>query len=178
MAERVGPLGAAAPVAIASLPPATRFVFRGSGDAADRCGNAFGCALPRAICRAERSDDRAALSLGPDEWLLLADEGARDAIAAAMAAALRGVPHSLVDVSHRQVAFAVSGPRADALLNAGCPLDLHVSAFPVGMATRTLLAKAEMTLWRLEQPRFRLEVARSFARYVLAFLKAAEGGIG
>ena len=38
------------------------------------------------------------------------------------------------------------------------------------MVARTLLLKAEITLWRREAERFRLEVARSFAPYVAAIL--------
>ena len=53
------------------------------------------------------------------------------------------------------------------------PLDLDVDAFPVGMVARTLLLKAEITLWRRETERFRLEVARSFAPYVAAILTAS-----
>jgi sarcosine oxidase, subunit gamma len=83
---------------------------------------------------------------------------------------LSDLPHSLVDVSHRQTAFEVSGPQATLLLNAGCPLDLDLSAFPVGMCTRTVLAKAEIVLWRTSQDVFHVEVWRSFADYVSRFL--------
>src|SRR5204862_236244 len=81
---------------------------------------------------------RAALWLGPDEWLLIAPEPAPRRFAAALAEALTGLPHSLVDVSHRQSALALSGPQATTLLAAGCPLDLDVGPFPVGMCTRTI----------------------------------------
>ena len=57
-------------------------------------------------------------------------------------------------------------PARRALLSAGVPLDLDLVGFPVGMAARTLLLKAEITLWRREETRFRIEVARSFGPYV------------
>ena len=53
------------------------------------------------------------------------------------------------------------------------PLISTFAAFPVGMATRTLLLKAEIGLWRREAERFRLEVARSFSPYVAAVLDAS-----
>ena len=85
-------------------------------------------------------------------------------------AALAGVFHALIDVSHRQTGLEIAGPGAARLLAAGVPLDLDLSAFPVGMVTRTLLLKAEIALWRREAERFRLEVGRSFAPYVAAAL--------
>ena len=78
-----------------------------------------------------------------------------------------------VDVGHRQVALLVTGAQAEELLNAGCPLDLHVSQFPVGACTRTLLGKTEIVLWRRGAEQFHVEVARSFAFYAWTFLETA-----
>jgi sarcosine oxidase subunit gamma len=63
------------------------------------------------------------------------------------------------------------------VLAAGCPLDLEADAFPVHMCTRTMLAKAEIVLWRTGAEEFRLEVWRSFAAYVSQFLAEAARGI-
>jgi sarcosine oxidase subunit gamma len=41
------------------------------------------------------------------------------------------------------------------------------------MCTRTVLAKAEIVLWRTEPNTFHLEVWRSFEAYVRQFLTAA-----
>ncbi len=54
--------------------------------------------------------------------------------------------------------MAVSGSRAARVVNAFCALDLHPSAFPVGMCTRTMLGKAEIILWRTEADTFRIDV--------------------
>jgi sarcosine oxidase, subunit gamma len=69
-------------------------------------------------------------------------------------------------VSHRQFALEVSGPHAEVILRGACPLDLDISRFPVGMCTRTLLAKADITLWRTREDAFHMEIWRSFAGYV------------
>jgi len=152
---------------------ATRFIFRGSTEAAARMSAAFDIVIPNEPCRAAEAGERAALWLGPDEWLLLARDGEASAIAAHAAAKLGDTPHSLVDISHRQVGMNVSGPRAADLLAAGCPLDLDLAALPIGMCTRTLLAKAELVLWRRGPDLFRLELRRSFAAYAWAFLTEA-----
>jgi sarcosine oxidase subunit gamma len=151
--------------------PATRFVFRGRGPAIDAATAAFGVAPPREACRAAEAAERAALWLGPDEWLLLAPDGEGAAIATAFAAI--EAPHSLVDVSHRSTAINLSGSEVTTVIASGCPLDLHLAAFPVGMCTRTLYAKAEIVLWRRAVDRFRLECGRSFAPYVHGVLAAA-----
>jgi sarcosine oxidase, subunit gamma len=156
---------------IRPLPPSARFNFRGRGEVVDVASAAFGIALPREACRAEAAGSRAALWLGPDEWLLLADPEDGPAIEAKLEAALAGQRHSVVDVSHRNTAFALTGPGAAAALNAGCPLDLDISSFPIGMCTRTIFGKAEIVLWRTDTERFHVEVWRSFASYVIQYLE-------
>lgn len=161
-----------AKVKAVALPFASRWALRGGPDVALHAGSAFGAPPPLQPLRAAAEGPRAALWLGPDEWLLIAEDEPAG-LAAALEAALAGVPHALVDVSHRQCAIEISGPGAARLLNAGVPLDLDLAAFPVGMATRTLLLKAEIVLWRRDAERFRLEVARSFAPYVAGVLTAS-----
>ncbi|MBO0905822.1 sarcosine oxidase subunit gamma [Jiella sonneratiae] len=113
---------------------------------------------------------RTALRLGPDEWLLLVGADEVDERSEAIGAALSGAAFSLVDVSHRDVTFEVTGEGADVVINAGCPIDLSAKAFPVGSATRTLLGKAEIVLQRLGPDSFTVTSWRSFAPYVRGFL--------
>jgi sarcosine oxidase, subunit gamma len=166
----------AASTAVRALPPATRYVLRGGPKVRSAAQAALGFPVPEIPCRAG-GGERAALWLGPDEWLLIAPLRLAAALPAMLNRALDGLPHSLVDVSHRQTGLTVSGPEAPTLLAAGCPLDLDASAFPVGMCTRTMLAKAEIVLWRTEPLEFRVEVWRSFSAYVSLFLAEAARGI-
>ena len=186
---------------VQALPPAERHVLRGGPAVMTGAGKALGLRISQTACRAAiavqappdleqagqagaaaaqiplpTSSDLAALWLGPDEQLLLAPVGSD--LAADLEPALQGLPHSLVDVSHRQSAFQVSGPSAAVLLNAGCPLDLDSTAFPIGMCTRTVLAKAEIVLWRTGQDVFHVEVWRSFADYVSSFLAEVARELG
>lgn len=152
-----------------------RFVYRG---APELFPAAFGVGLPTSPMHAHVEGSRAALWLGPDEWLLLAPDADGSAVGVALAAALAGQAASLVDVGHRQVGLVVTGPRAADLINAGCPLDLDLAGFPVGMCTRTVLAKVEIMLWRTADDTFRIEVARSVAPYVVELLREAMFGVG
>jgi sarcosine oxidase subunit gamma len=166
-------LPAAEDCGLSILPPGSRFIFRGAAPAVDAASQGFGLSLPRVPCRAAALGDRAALWLGPDEFLLLAPEAEGSAVGSALARSLHGIAHALVDVSHRDTAIAISGPDAAARLNAACPLDLEQAAFPVGMCTRTVFGKAGILLWRNGADRFRLDAPRSFAAYVWQLLEQA-----
>jgi sarcosine oxidase subunit gamma len=158
---------------LVAAPPCARFILRGRPAAIAAAAGPLGVALPRTPCRAVTAGTIAALWLGPDEFLLLAPEAEGAALAARLAAALEGLAHALADVAHRQAAMLLSGPEAAVALNAGCPLDFDPDAFPIGMCTRTVLAKAEIVLWRTGAEAFRIEAARSFLPYVWAYLEAA-----
>ncbi|MEO5808135.1 sarcosine oxidase subunit gamma family protein [Devosia sp.] len=174
--KRAAPLAEAIQMAgdatLVPAPAATRFILRGAA-AVDAVGKAFGVALPTRPCRAESSGDHAALWLGPDEWLLLAPVAETETLQATLNQAVAGIACAVVDISHRQTAVLLQGAGATAILNAGTPLDLSLTAFPVGMAVRTIFEKAEIVLWRNGETSFHIEVWRSFAPYVVALLKAA-----
>ena len=171
--DGLNPIRVEGAVTVTSLPSATRFSFRGDAKAASACSKAFGATLPTQLMKAESVDGRTAISLGPDEWLLIAPDGEVDRLETAIKNALGDHHHSLVDISHRNTAFTVSGPKAETLLASGCLLDLHPSAFPVGMATRTIYSKADIVLWRPHDTSFRVELWRSFVPFVWGLLEEA-----
>jgi len=168
-----------AELTMAPLAPATRLIFRGKPPAIAAAGMAFGAPLSLTACRAVTFEDRAALWLGPDEYLLIGPEGTAESLEQRFADALGQLPYALVDVSQRQTGLTITGSKAAIALNAGCPLDLDIADFPVGMCTRTVFCKAEIVLWRTEPNTFRVEVWRSFSPYVweLLALAAQEGDI-
>jgi sarcosine oxidase, subunit gamma len=149
---------------------AARFVFRGDLQARLAAGTALGAPLATVTGRAVTQGSRAALTLGPDEHLFIVAEHEATTFRAEFGSSLSGLPHSLVDVSHRQVALELRGAHAEWLLAAACPLPLDAAAFPVDACTRTVFAKAEIMLWRMGPHVFRVEVARSYCRYVVDLL--------
>jgi len=162
---------------LTGLRPVTRFAFHGGAAARAAAHPVWGLAFSEEACRANANSTRATLWMGPDEYLLL-DFGPCEPSAGAssstlfdaLAGALADVPHALVDISHRQFAFEMAGPHAATILSGACPLDLDLDYFPVGMCTRTVLAKADVMLWRTRADAFHLEVWRSFAGYVTGVL--------
>lgn len=153
-------------------PDRGRRLFRGRDAARQAAAAALGITAPDAL-RAASTGGTDALWLGPDEWLLLGpDPGA------SLAEALSNIPHSLVDIGDRQLGFEASGANFMPVLNAGCPLDLSRATFPIGMCTRTLLAKSEIVLWRRADGMFHIEVARSLAPYLTAYLAEVARSVG
>jgi heterotetrameric sarcosine oxidase gamma subunit len=157
---------------MAVLAPITLLSVRAGPHAATSIGLGIGVLLPTVPNRSVIARDRAALWLGPDEWLIQAPPGAT-ALAAQAQTSAAPYPASVVDVSHRTRALEITGPRAAWCLNAFCALDLDIQALPIGMCTRTLLGKAEIVLWRIAAEVFRLDVPRSLLPYVWACLEEA-----
>jgi sarcosine oxidase, subunit gamma len=105
-------------------------------------------------------DDRLVLWLGPDEWLVLGGTEADYADAAAA-----------VDVSANRVALELAGEDAAAVLAQGCSLDLEV--MPPGGCAQTLLARAQVILYRPASDAFGILVRPSFAGYLREWLRDA-----
>lgn len=161
-------------VTLAPVGPRPQVSLRTHPEARGAMAEALGIALPERPKTSASGDGLAALWLGPDEWLLVADAASGRTAAGLVAAAEGATPdQSAVDVSDRFVAVAVEGMAAEAVLAAGCPQDLRLRTFPVGAASRTLLAKAEVILWRRGETRFEVFLARSFADYGWLFLAEA-----
>lgn len=156
-------------VKLAVLAPAERISLRAPEGSVAALSKALGVTLPKSPKTSATKDGRTALWLGPDEWMVF-DEKGKDPLADC--AGVRQL-HSAVGISHRNVAISVTGPAAAACINAGCPQDLSLAAFPVGACSRTILGKSEILLLRTAEDAFRVECWRSFSDYVFAFLAQA-----
>ena len=98
-------------------------------------------------------------------------------------AALRGAAGeaflTTVDVSANRVGIEVAGPDAARLLAFGCSLDLDHPAFGMGRCAQTVVARAGVVLWQVDEvPTYRLLVRPSFAAYLHAWLEDAATGLG
>jgi sarcosine oxidase subunit gamma len=152
-------------------PPAARLLLQGDAQARIAAAAAWGVPFSEESCRARVGQGRATLWLGPDEHLMWQESRDGALPIAELERALAPYPHSLVDISHRQTALEISGPDATLILSGACPLDLDLQQFPVQMCTRTVLAKAEIILWRTAEESFHIEVWRSFLSYTEHLLR-------
>ena len=154
------------PVLVEDLAPAPRLSLRVKPAHRVTLGQALGLDLPTRVGARMAAGGTEALCLGPDEWLITAPEGA--GLADAVHAVYAGAPHSLVDISDREITLRLSGPAVLDLLATCCPR--NVAAMPVGSAARTLFDSATVVLWRDGPTDFRMDIWRSFAPHVRSLL--------
>lgn len=133
---------------------------------------ATGVALPLEPNRWNCDGDRAAIWLGPDEWLFVAPDGEAESMEQAIRAARPNDPWlSLVDVSHNYASVLLSSPRIRDLLAKGCTLDLHPRAFGPGDCAQTVLAKTRVLLRAVDDGKsIELWIRNSFACYTMHWL--------
>ena len=165
------PATGAGQVLLTVQPEAARFNLRIDPGHLAAASDAFGLALPSVIGRGARDGARRALCLGPDEWVLSAAATDRDAIVGAFASRYAELPHSLVEISDREIAVTLEGASAVTLLTVGCPVD--VASFAVGSGARTIFDGVQVVLYRDGLDRFTLEIWRSFLPHVLELLETA-----
>lgn len=166
--------GQADGVTLAEAPARARLNLRlDPEDAAalDAVAAALGMALPLVPNTAAATEGRAALWLGPDEWLLSAPAEDDAALAEALGAALAGRHHSLTDVSAMYATLVLAGPHAREALMKGCRLDLHARAFAPGACMQTALARANVILHMTDDaPTCEITVRNSFSVYLATWL--------
>lgn len=147
------------PVVISELPLEARFNLRVGSTDKKAIEKALGLALPDRVGSAESVRQRSALCLGPDEWVVNSSAKDADALEASLAEA--NVPHSLVNITDREVTWKLSGPRAAELLSTGIARDLAKLEPQTG--ARTVFDGVQAVLFRETEHDWTLSVWRSFA---------------
>ena len=136
-----------------------------------RLESTLGFALPVVPNTIGSGEDRRALWLGPDEWLVVGPDNQREAMEQALRHGLNGAFGSIVDVSASRTLLEIRGPKGRELLAHGVPIDLDARSFGPGRCAQTLLAKAEVVIERRDdEPTFHLYILSSFAPYVAEWL--------
>ena len=175
-AERFATLSAASggELSVSELPFVTQVNLRADlKDAGLMQGltSALGFALPVVPNTVASRDDRRALWLGPDEWLVVGPDGQREALEQTLRNGLNGTFASIVDVSANRTLLEIRGPKAHKLLAHGVPIDLDARSFRPGQCAQTLLAKAQLIIECMNDgPTFHLYVRSSFASYLADWL--------
>ncbi len=130
-----------------------------------------GCDLPTGANTVLRNGhrQRSILWLGPDEWLIVGEEGSE--VGAELTKAFSDRHVSVLDASANRVIIEISGPGAREVLARGCSLDLHPREFATDQCAQTLLAQVQIILEQTTNaPTFRIYVRPSFSRYLADWL--------
>lgn len=140
-----------------------------SSAAAHAIEKVLGTTLPRSVQDVTERGEHSVLWLGPDEWLVVSETSV-DVLLPALVGGVDGAHAAVVDVSANRTTLELQGAAARAVLQKGCPVDLHPRAFGPGRAVATTLARIPLVLWQVGPDSFRLLPRSSFADYVARWL--------
>jgi sarcosine oxidase subunit gamma len=127
-------------------------------------------ALPSHPNTVTQGSTHAALWLGPNEWLLQSTEPRNATVARTLRSSLAGQFAAAVDVTSSYTVVELSGDRAGAVIQKGCPLDLHPRVFAVGQCAQSHFFKAPIVLRPLAGDAYELVLRRSYADYAARML--------
>lgn len=137
--------------------------------AARKLEGALGTTLPGSSGEVRTHGQHSVLWLGPDEWLVVSQMSA-DVLVTALTQSVAGEHAAVLDVSANRTVLELKGAAARAVLEKGCPLDLHPRGFAPGHAVTTTLARIPLVLWQVGPDFYRLLPRSSFADYVARWL--------
>lgn len=141
------------------LPDVTMVVLRVRDDVHD---------LPMPGKSIVMGDDRV-VAVGPDEWLVIADDGDAEALCVR-------VGHyggCILQCSGNRARYRIEGDHARQLLSAGCSFD--VDNLKPGDAISTMLARAQVIIIAETKSSFLVLPRRSFASYLEAWSSTIRG---
>ena len=140
-----------------------------ASDAGERLGALTG-GLPSASGEVRGSGGTAVLWLGPAEFLLVAPPESHESLGGGLprtlVEALGDGAGQVVDLSANRTTLELSGPRARAVLEKGCSLDLHPRTFKTGTALSTEIGGIPAILWKTEEETYRVVPRASFAEFL------------
>ena len=168
-------------VVLSEIPYLSQFVLRGNAgnlDFTTGVEKALKLSLPISPCTSssDKTDNSHILWMGPDEWLIVGPSDDQAHIYGSVSKAVKKQHFSLVDVTESRTLIRLSGTQAKSVLEKGCSIDLHPSAFSPGSVVNTHLSHAHIILHHRnsnKQSTYDLYVHRSFSEYLWSWLEDA-----
>ncbi len=160
-------------LSIRELPFVSQVNLRADPKEADlmqRLATAIGFALPIVPNSVTSGEDRRALWLAPDEWLVVGPDGQQVAIDQELRVVLSEARGSVVDVSANRTVIEIRGSKVRDLLAHGVSIDLDARSFSPGQCVQTLLSKAQVIIECRDQSGLILYIRASFATYAAEWL--------
>jgi sarcosine oxidase subunit gamma len=132
---------------------------------AGRIETRLGVPLPTGCGAVTSGEGVTVLWLSPDEFLVISQRQAVE-LTGALVEALEGEPGSVTDLSANRTTFQLDGPSARAVLEKGCPLDLHPRSFASDTAYLTSIGSVPVILWKVADEHYRILPRSSFADHL------------
>lgn len=136
-------------------------------------GRSLDILLPTEPCTSIQQQDKSALWLGPDQWLITCPRDQTIDVIGKLDKALGSVHSATTDVSVGRIVIRLTGPNVRDVLAKGCPLDLHEREVKLGYVAGSVLAKITALIHLQDDEAIDLYVGRSFADYIWAWLESA-----
>ena len=133
----------------------------------DKVGKLIQCDLPLEPNYMSNKAGRFAISLGPDEYLILAEPGGENQLEKILNSSNIAKHISVVNVSDAFCAILLSGKKVREFLSKGCPIDLDPNSFQENQSAQCDIALANVILLCLEKNEFICICRTSFANYLL-----------
>ena len=138
-------------------------------DAGQRIASVTG-GLPAKCGSVAGAGETSVLWLGPEEFLVVAPREAHESLGGDLIQALREAlgdgAGQVVDLSANRTTFELTGPRARAVLEKGCSLDLHPRVLKAGTALSTEVGNIPVVLWKTGDESYRIFPRASFAEFL------------
>lgn len=154
-------------VVFSELPHLGYIALRGKADDSafmQGVASVLGHSVPLQPRQVLQTAQGAVLWLSPDEWLLVCPRSQRDALLAALTAALDGLFAQVVDNSGGFTTLRLAGPEHLTLLRQLGPYDFEGQA--IGTLASTVMSKTSVTVVRTDAAGVLLVFRRSFADYL------------
>ena len=138
----------------------------------DALKHAVGTDLPTDYNTVNTAGDRSIIWLGPDEWMIISENGSAENIISAIDLPEAG--HiAVIEVSDALGILNIKGPHARDVLAKHCAIDFHPTEFKEGMAAQSIMAHAGVTITCNGNDSFMIIGRSSFMPYLLDLVKDA-----
>lgn len=138
-----------------------------------------GLDIPLNPCRAsiDPSSDITVISIGPNMWDIVCKDTDTKGILSRINDATMQNNIFATDMSDQLICMEIDGPNALEFLSRGCALDLRKNVFKAGHSARSLLAQANVILWRMDEDKYRILFDVSLWNYLWQWMTETASGL-
>lgn len=129
---------------------------------------AFGPELPLQVCQIAENKVSAVsiMCISPTSWIIQCEGKDVETIMECFEGTAQDISIAATDMTDQYICLDIEGEYARALLAKGCALDLSDKIFTENQVARTLLAQANIVIWRIGEGGYRILFDVSLGNYL------------